>query len=124
MAASYSASLFEAAKGFESGKFRSRISKLSSNKAVFGCWKIAFNILQFASEEELSIENYTERGVISVTEEVVSFARDVAIMLCILRLGLISLCLRMTRMKMNCASQIPKHHYIMSLNNTLKLNIS
>lgn len=60
------------------GRFRSGISKLSTNKAVSGFSKIASNILQFASEEELSIEDYTQRGVIGVTEEVVSFARDVA----------------------------------------------
>lgn len=60
------------------GKFRSGISKLSSNKAVSEFSKIASNILQFASEEDLSIEDYAQRGVVGVTEEVVAFARDVS----------------------------------------------
>ncbi|KAL2906475.1 Chaperone protein ClpB [Bienertia sinuspersici] len=60
------------------GKFRTGISKLSTNKAVSEFTKIATNILQFASEEALSIEEYAQRGVIGMTEEVVAFARDVA----------------------------------------------
>lgn len=60
------------------GRFRSGISKLSTNKAVSEFSKIASNILQFASEEDLSIEEYAQRGVVGVTEEVVAFASDVA----------------------------------------------
>ncbi|XP_021717967.1 uncharacterized protein LOC110685755 [Chenopodium quinoa] len=60
------------------GRFRSGISKLSTNKAVSEFSKIASNILQFASEEDLSIEDYAKRGVVGATEEVVAFARDVA----------------------------------------------
>ncbi|KAL8168333.1 hypothetical protein V2J09_009832 [Rumex salicifolius] len=60
------------------GKFRVGISKLSSNKAVSEFSKIASNILQFVSEEGETLEDYARQGVVGVTEEVVAFARDVA----------------------------------------------
>ncbi|CAO2828159.1 unnamed protein product [Amaranthus hypochondriacus] len=60
------------------GKFRTGISKLSTNKAVSEFTKIATNLLQFAAEEDLSIEEYAQRGVVGVTDEVVAFARDVS----------------------------------------------
>ncbi|GAB4849114.1 hypothetical protein Ancab_003922 [Ancistrocladus abbreviatus] len=61
------------------GKFRTGISKLSSNKTVSELTKIASNLLQFGSEEDESLEDYAQRGVVGVTEEVVAFARDVAL---------------------------------------------
>lgn len=61
------------------GRFRTGITKLSSNKAVSEFTKIASNILQFGSEEDLTVEEYAQRGVVGVTEEVVMFARDVAL---------------------------------------------
>ena len=61
------------------GKFRTGISKLSTNKAVSEFTKIATNLLQFAAEEDLSIEEYAQRGVVGVTDEVVAFARDVSV---------------------------------------------
>ncbi|KAK9678452.1 hypothetical protein RND81_11G212400 [Saponaria officinalis] len=60
------------------GKFRSEISKLSSNKAVSEFTKIASNLLQFGVDEDLSAKDYADRGVVGVTDEVVDFARDVA----------------------------------------------
>ncbi|GMH06348.1 hypothetical protein Nepgr_008188 [Nepenthes gracilis] len=60
------------------GKFRTGISKLSNHKAVSEFTKIASNLLQFGSEEDESLEYYAQRGVVGVTEEVVSFARDIA----------------------------------------------
>ncbi|GAB4846865.1 hypothetical protein Ancab_025873 [Ancistrocladus abbreviatus] len=59
-------------------RFRTGISNLSSNKAVSEFTKIASNLLQFGSEEDESLEDYAERGVVGVTEEVVVFARDVS----------------------------------------------
>ena len=59
-----------------SGKFKSGISKLSSNKTVFEITKMASNFLQFGSEEERSLEEFD--GVVGVTEDVVAFARNVA----------------------------------------------
>lgn len=60
------------------GKFRTGISKLSSNKAVSEFTKIASNFLQFGVED-LTVEDYAKRGVVGITEEVVAFARDVAL---------------------------------------------
>ncbi|KAI9088926.1 hypothetical protein K1719_029205 [Acacia pycnantha] len=61
-----------------SGKFRSGITKLSGNKTVFEITKIASNFLQFGSEEERSLEEYELGDVVGVTEEVVAFARNLA----------------------------------------------
>ncbi|XP_054776006.1 uncharacterized protein LOC129284519 [Prosopis cineraria] len=61
-----------------SGKFKSGISKLSSNKTVSEITKIASNFLQFGSEEERSLEEYELGSVVGVTEEVVAFARNLA----------------------------------------------
>ncbi|PSS36015.1 SWI/SNF complex subunit like [Actinidia chinensis var. chinensis] len=52
------------------GKFRSGISMLSNKAAVWEFTKIASNFLQFGAEEE--------GGAVGVTDEVVAFARDVA----------------------------------------------
>ncbi|PSS30676.1 Glycine--tRNA ligase beta subunit like [Actinidia chinensis var. chinensis] len=51
------------------GRFRSGISKLSSNVAVSEFTKIASSFLQLGSEEE---------DAVGVTEEVVAFVRDIA----------------------------------------------
>ncbi|GMJ03859.1 hypothetical protein like AT3G49800 [Hibiscus trionum] len=59
------------------GKFKTEISKLSKNIAVSEFTKIASNFLQFGSEEE-SLEGYKSANVVGLTEEVVSFARDIA----------------------------------------------
>ncbi|KAA8531545.1 hypothetical protein F0562_006254 [Nyssa sinensis] len=57
------------------GKFRSGISKLSNNIGVSEITKIASNFLQLGSEQE----DYDSAGsAVGVTEEVVSFARDIA----------------------------------------------
>lgn len=56
-----------------SGKFKSGISKLSGNKTVSEFTKIASSFLQIGSEEE-----YDLNGVVGVTEEVVNFARNLA----------------------------------------------
>ncbi|KAK2372504.1 hypothetical protein QL285_073629 [Trifolium repens] len=56
-----------------SGKFKSGISKLSGHKTVSEFTKIASSFLQIGSEEE-----YDLNGVVGVTEEVVSFARNLA----------------------------------------------
>jgi len=56
-----------------SGKFKSGISKLSGNKTVSEFTKIASSFLQIGSEEEYDLE-----GVVGVTEEVVNFARNLA----------------------------------------------
>ncbi|CAH9110830.1 unnamed protein product [Cuscuta epithymum] len=58
------------------GKFRSGISKLSSNMAVSEFTKIASNILQLGSDEEE--DGSYRKGAVGVTEEVVIFARDIA----------------------------------------------
>ncbi|PSS21214.1 Protein gar2 like [Actinidia chinensis var. chinensis] len=52
------------------GKFRSGISMLSSNAAVSEFTKIASNFLQLGADEE--------GGAVGVTDDVVAFARDVA----------------------------------------------
>jgi hypothetical protein len=54
-----------------SGKFKTGISKLSSNKAVSEITKIASNFLQLGSEEEIG-------DAVGVTEEVLAFARNIA----------------------------------------------
>ncbi|XP_007047586.2 PREDICTED: uncharacterized protein LOC18611318 [Theobroma cacao] len=59
------------------GKFKTGISKLSNNIAVSEFTKIASNFLQFGSEEE-SLEKYESGNVVGLTEEVVAFARDIA----------------------------------------------
>lgn len=59
------------------GRFRSGISKLSNNMAVSEITKIASNILQLGSDEEDDDESWT-KGAVGVTEEVVAFARDIA----------------------------------------------
>lgn len=56
-----------------SGKFKSGISKLSGTKTVSEITKIASSFLQIGSEEEYDLD-----GVVGVTEEVVSFARNLA----------------------------------------------
>lgn len=61
-----------------SGKFKTGISRLSSNKTVSEITKIASNFLQFGSEEERSLEEYELGSVVGVTEEVVAFARNIA----------------------------------------------
>ncbi|XP_031109417.1 uncharacterized protein LOC116013671 [Ipomoea triloba] len=58
------------------GRFRSGISKLSNNKAVSEITKIASNILQLGSDEE-DDDSWT-KGAVGVTEEVVTYARDIA----------------------------------------------
>ncbi|KAF4375173.1 hypothetical protein F8388_017319 [Cannabis sativa] len=55
------------------GRFRSGISKLSSNKAVSEFTKIASNLLQLGEEDELEA-----RGSVGVTDEVLAFARNIA----------------------------------------------
>ncbi|GLT46825.1 hypothetical protein SLA2020_205550 [Shorea laevis] len=59
------------------GRFRTGISKLSNNIAVSEITKIASNFMQFGSEEE-SLEKYRDGNVVGVTEDVVLFARDIA----------------------------------------------
>ncbi|XP_015957953.1 uncharacterized protein LOC107482073 [Arachis duranensis] len=61
-----------------SGRFRSGISKLSENKAVSEITKIASNFLQLGSEEERSLSDYNLNGVVGFNEDVVSFARSIA----------------------------------------------
>ena len=61
-----------------SGRFRSGISKLSENKAVSEITKIASNFLQLGSEEERPLGEYDLNGVVGVTEDVVAFARSIA----------------------------------------------
>ncbi|XP_059624027.1 uncharacterized protein LOC132267011 [Cornus florida] len=57
------------------GKFRSGISKLSSNIAVSDITKIASDFLQFGAEQE---DYDSVGGAVGVTEEVVAFVRDIA----------------------------------------------
>eukprot|EP00258_Populus_trichocarpa_P011309 XP_002320007.3 uncharacterized protein LOC7497303 [Populus trichocarpa] len=57
------------------GRFKSGITKLSSNKTVSEFTKIASNLLQLGSESD---EIGTTASAVGVTEEVVGFARDVA----------------------------------------------
>ncbi|XP_058778091.1 uncharacterized protein LOC131652291 [Vicia villosa] len=55
------------------GKFKSGISKISGNKTVSEFTKIASSFLQIGSDEEYDLD-----GVVGVTEEVVAFARNLA----------------------------------------------
>ncbi|CAK8539616.1 unnamed protein product [Lathyrus sativus] len=56
-----------------SGKFKSGISKISGHKTVSEFTKIASSFLQIGSDEEYDLD-----GVVGVTEEVVAFARNLA----------------------------------------------
>lgn len=59
------------------GRFKSGITKLSSNKAVSEFTKIASNFLQFGDEEEE--KEFAARGSeVGVTDEVLAFARNIA----------------------------------------------
>ncbi|KAJ8765695.1 hypothetical protein K2173_014817 [Erythroxylum novogranatense] len=60
-----------------SGKFKSGITKLSSNKTVSEITKIASNFLQFGPGRDISGEDLIG-NVVGVTEEVVAFAKDIA----------------------------------------------
>ncbi|KAL5181627.1 hypothetical protein HKD37_01G002500 [Glycine soja] len=57
-----------------SGKFKNGIFKISGNKTVSEFTKIASSFLQLGSEEEHDLD-----GVLGVTEDVVAFARSVAL---------------------------------------------
>ncbi|KAF8404851.1 hypothetical protein HHK36_009741 [Tetracentron sinense] len=59
------------------GKFRTGISKLSNHKAVSEISKIASNFLPFVSEQD-SVEKYSIGGAVGVTDEVLTFARNIA----------------------------------------------
>ncbi|KAF2295614.1 hypothetical protein GH714_033307 [Hevea brasiliensis] len=59
------------------GKFKSGISKLSSNVNVSEISKIASNFLQIGSEKDFTDEDLVGSAV-GVTEEVIAFARDIA----------------------------------------------
>lgn len=61
-----------------SGKFKNGISTIYSNKTISEITKIASNFLQFGSEEEPPLEEYDLGSVVGVTEEVVVFARIIA----------------------------------------------
>ncbi|KAK7309140.1 hypothetical protein RJT34_05642 [Clitoria ternatea] len=56
-----------------SGKFRSGISKISGNKTVSEFTKIASTFLQLGSQDEYDLD-----GIVGVTDDVVAFARSVA----------------------------------------------
>lgn len=56
------------------GRFKSGISKLSNNMAVSEFTKIASNLLQFGSEDD----DLEARGAVGVTDEVLAFARNIA----------------------------------------------
>ncbi|POO00675.1 BSD domain containing protein [Trema orientale] len=58
------------------GRFKSGISKLSSNKAVSEFTKMASNFLQIGEEDEE--EELVARGSVGVTDEVLAFARNIA----------------------------------------------
>lgn len=58
------------------GKFKSGISRLSNNINVSEITKLASNFLQLESDEERDKQD--GNGAVGVTEEVVAFARDVA----------------------------------------------
>ncbi|KAK4766895.1 hypothetical protein SAY86_014646 [Trapa natans] len=60
-----------------SGKFRTGISKLSQNKTVWEFTKIASNFLHLGSEPE-SVDADLIGNAVGVTEEVVAFARNIA----------------------------------------------
>lgn len=57
------------------GRFRSGISKLSSNIAVSEITKMASNLLQLGPEDG---DYVAARGAVGVTDEVVAFVRDIA----------------------------------------------
>ncbi|XP_038994839.1 uncharacterized protein LOC120118996 [Hibiscus syriacus] len=59
------------------GKFKTGISQLSSNINVSEFTKIASNFLQFGSEEE-GLGKYASVNAVGVTDEVIAFARDIA----------------------------------------------
>ncbi|GMI86512.1 hypothetical protein like AT3G49800 [Hibiscus trionum] len=59
------------------GKVKTGISQLSNNINVSEFTKIASNFLQFGSEEE-GLERYASGNAVGVTEDVVAFARDIA----------------------------------------------
>ncbi|KAL6551791.1 hypothetical protein OROGR_007945 [Orobanche gracilis] len=66
------------------GKFRSGISRLSNNINVSEITKLASNLLQLESDDENEEAgkrdgfDSMEKGAVGVTEEVVAFARDIA----------------------------------------------
>lgn len=60
-----------------SGKFKTGISKLSSNRTMSEITKIASNFLQFGSED--SLENYDVGSAVGVTEEVLIFVRNIVL---------------------------------------------
>lgn len=60
------------------GKFRTGISKLSGNMAVSEITKIASNFLQFGSDQDYVDDNYLVGEAIGVTNEVLTFARNIA----------------------------------------------
>ncbi|OVA03021.1 BSD [Macleaya cordata] len=61
------------------GKFKTGISKLSNTKAVTEISKIASNFLPFGSSEESnSEEKYSVGSAVGVTDEVLAFARNIA----------------------------------------------
>ena len=59
------------------GKFKTGISKLSNNMGVSEITKIATNFLQFGSEHQ-TLDDYLVGGAVGVTEEVMSFVRNIA----------------------------------------------
>ncbi|XP_010559236.1 PREDICTED: uncharacterized protein LOC104827707 [Tarenaya hassleriana] len=59
------------------GRFKTGISKISGNIAVSEFTKIASNFLQLGSEDA-NLNEYSVGDVVGVTEEVVAFARDIA----------------------------------------------
>lgn len=59
------------------GRFKTGISKLSNNINVSEFTKIASNFLQFGSEGE-GVEAYESGIAVGVTDELVAFARDLA----------------------------------------------
>ncbi|KAI6699395.1 hypothetical protein NL676_013719 [Syzygium grande] len=59
------------------GRFRSGISKLSSNKTVWEFTKIASNFLQLGPEGD-SVDEDLVGNAVGVTEEVLAFARNIA----------------------------------------------
>ncbi|KAK9285414.1 hypothetical protein L1049_024607 [Liquidambar formosana] len=58
------------------GKFKTGISKLSSNKAVSEITKIASNFLQFGSDQDPAADE--DSVAVGVTDEVLVFARNIA----------------------------------------------
>ncbi|RCU00988.1 hypothetical protein DVA78_20020, partial [Acinetobacter baumannii] len=57
------------------GKFKTGISKLSSNIGVSEFTKIASNLLQFGSEEEAEAAG----AALGVTQEVLAFVRNISL---------------------------------------------